>query len=77
MFDLASDPIEAHDVSESRPLITTVLRAALDKWRRQQLAYYHFPMYYASHYPPRPPKLGDVCIELGISVKEVLAVTEL
>ena len=76
LFDLASDPNEAHDASESHPLITTVLRAALKKWRRQQLAYYHFSMYYASHYPPRPPKLGDVCIELGISVEEVLAAME-
>ncbi len=76
LFDLRSDPIEAEDVSESQPLITTVLRAALDKWRRQQLAYYHFPMYYARYYPPQPPKLGDVCAELGISLKEVLAAAE-
>jgi arylsulfatase A-like enzyme len=76
LFDLASDPNEAHDASESHPLITTVLRTALKKWRRQQLAYYHFSMYYASYYPPQPPKLGDVCIELGISVEEVLAAVE-
>ena len=60
LYDVHNDPSESHDLSDSEPLMVQRLRAAVDLWRKQQLAYYHFPMYYLHFYPPLPPKWSEV-----------------
>ena len=57
LFDVVADPGEARDLVAARPAVAALLRDLLASWRRRQLAYYHFPAYYRSYYPPRPPRL--------------------
>jgi arylsulfatase A-like enzyme len=56
LFDLAGDPGETTDLSRAKPELTNQLRDLVATWRRNQLAYYHFPQYYQNYYPPRPPR---------------------
>ena len=56
LYDLETDPGETIDVSAANPATTDRLRHVLSSWRRRQLAYYHYPMYYQNYYPPQPPK---------------------
>jgi arylsulfatase A-like enzyme len=60
LYDLKTDPEETEDLSESDPAQFGRLRAAVALWRRQQLAYYHYPFYYQNYHPPRPPRLADL-----------------
>jgi len=59
LFDLETDPEEATDVASEHPQIAQRLSQAVRDWRKRQLAYYHFPIYYRTHYPPAPPRLHD------------------
>jgi len=55
LYDLAADPGEARDVHAREPSLTAKLARLLGEWRRRQLAYYHFPMYFEHYYPPTAP----------------------
>jgi arylsulfatase A-like enzyme len=55
LYDLASDPGEARDLHAWKPAVVAELSRLLDRWRRRQLAYYHFPNYYEKYYPPPAP----------------------
>ena len=55
LFDVEIDPDESNDLSTQRPELMRSLRETVQTWRRRQLAYYHFPMYYESYFPPLPP----------------------
>jgi len=59
LYDLQSDPQTLDDVALQHPLVSAGLRAVLVTWRQRQLAYYHFPFYYESYYPPQPPQWSD------------------
>jgi arylsulfatase A-like enzyme len=63
LHDLANDPGEAQDVSESCPDLARELNDVLRTWRARQLAYYHFPQYYLAAYPPAPPRASDALVE--------------
>jgi arylsulfatase A-like enzyme len=61
LFDVVNDPLQTRDLLAEQPAAASRLRACLERWRQQQLAYYHFPAYYLNYFPPAPPKLsGDV-----------------
>jgi len=62
LFDLQSDPEESKDLASEHTEIAGRLSQAVRGWRKRQLAYYHFPTYYRTYYPPAPPRLP----ELGI-----------
>ena len=53
LFDLQNDPHESRDVAQEHSELVKQLQQDLLTWRRQQLAYYHFPFYYQKYYPPR------------------------
>jgi arylsulfatase A-like enzyme len=55
LFDVQTDPGEANDLCGRRPQLADSLRRVLATWRRRQLAYYRFPMYYERYFPPAPP----------------------
>ena len=55
LFDVEIDPDESNDLSAQRPKLMRSLRETVQTWRRRQLAYYHFPMYYERYFPPLPP----------------------
>ncbi len=55
LIDIQEDPAESHDLSAQFPELARTLQRALVHWREQQLAYYHYPMYYRSYFPPSPP----------------------
>jgi arylsulfatase A-like enzyme len=54
LFDVETDPGETDDLTARRPELTHSLREVLQTWRRRQLAYYQFPMYYEHYFPPLP-----------------------
>jgi arylsulfatase A-like enzyme len=56
LFDLAGDPGETTDLAQAKPELAGRLRDLIATWRRNQLAYYHFPQYYRNYYPPQPPR---------------------
>ena len=55
LFDVETDPGEMDDLTARRPELAQTLREVLQTWRRRQLAYYQFPMYYERYFPPMPP----------------------
>lgn len=55
LFDVKTDPGETNDLCGRRPQLAASLRQVLMTWRRRQLAYYRFPMYYERYFPPMPP----------------------
>lgn len=55
LYDLAVDPGETRDVSETEPVIARNLERLLAFWRSRQLAYYHYPIYFENYYPPPAP----------------------
>jgi arylsulfatase A-like enzyme len=55
LFDVETDPDEMDELSARRPQLTRSLREIVLTWRRRQLAYYRFPMYYERYFPPSPP----------------------
>jgi arylsulfatase A-like enzyme len=57
--DVLHDPLQSENLFDQRPTLGGQLRSALEKWREQQLAYYHFPAYYLNYYPPQPPVWMD------------------
>jgi arylsulfatase A-like enzyme len=59
LFDVETDPGENDDLSTRQPELTQSLRHVLETWRRRQLAYYGFPMYYERYFPPLPPTLSN------------------
>lgn len=63
LHDLAIDPGESRDISEEHPELTRELRSVLSAWRSRQLAYYHFPQYYLSSYPPAPPRVSAALLD--------------
>jgi len=54
LADLSVDPLEQKNLVGAEPAIATRLRHALDTWRERQLAYYAFPFYYKTYWPPAP-----------------------
>ncbi len=58
LYDLQSDPTESRDTTAEQPELAASLADVLARWRRRQLAYYHYPQYYGRFYPPRPPKIN-------------------
>jgi arylsulfatase A-like enzyme len=60
LYDLASDPDESSDVYVKNPEVAASLGRLLETWRRQQLAYYNYPMYYLRFYPPAAPQIADL-----------------
>ena len=65
LHDLASEAGESVDVSAANPAMASQLRGVLLTWRRRQLAYYHYPMYYQNYFPPRPPRLPPALTNVG------------
>jgi arylsulfatase A-like enzyme len=65
LYDVALDPGQRHDLAAERPELAQRLREALRRWRAQQLAYYHFPTYYLSYYPPAPPRWDEIATPQG------------
>ncbi len=65
LFDVEHDPGEQHNLISSEPELSARLQWALATWRQQQLAYYHYPAYYLSYYPPAPPRWDDTQHALG------------
>ena len=59
LFDVESDPGEADELSARYPGLLRSLRDITQMWRRRQLAYYRFPMYYEHYLPPSPPTLNS------------------
>jgi arylsulfatase A-like enzyme len=55
LYDLQADPSESKNLLADDPARANQLRAVLASWRDRQLAYYHYPNYYRSFYPPQPP----------------------
>ncbi len=55
LYDVETDPHEDNELSARRPEVMQTLRSILQTWRRRQLAYYQFSMYYGHYYPPSPP----------------------
>lgn len=55
LYDIEMDPSESLDVSDKYPELVTNLANRLAIWRRNQLAYYHYPTYYLRYFPPSPP----------------------
>lgn len=55
LFDVETDPGETKDLSLQQPQLAHLLHQTLETWRRRQLAYYRFPMYYGRYFPPLPP----------------------
>jgi arylsulfatase A-like enzyme len=56
LYDIEQDRSESIDVQRQHPELARQLREQLDRWRRQQLAYYHYPEYYLRYYPPLAPR---------------------
>jgi arylsulfatase A-like enzyme len=56
LFDVVNDPGETIDLAQTKPELARQLRELVTIWRRNQLAYYHFPQYYQNYYPPRAPR---------------------
>ncbi len=54
LYDLVRDPNENCDVSRASAL-TGSLRDLHTRWRKNQLAFYHYPFYFEKYYPPLPP----------------------
>jgi arylsulfatase A-like enzyme len=57
LFDLTDDPGETRNLNAAEPERARALRSVLFRWRANQLAYYHYPFYYTSYYPPPAPLL--------------------
>jgi arylsulfatase A-like enzyme len=57
LADVRKDPLERWNLAEVEPAVARRLRAALDAWRDRQLAYYAFPFYYRTYWPPPAPSL--------------------
>lgn len=55
--DIINDPGETQNFADEHPEIASRLSNVLNRWRKRQLAYYHFPAYYENYFPPRPPRL--------------------
>jgi arylsulfatase A-like enzyme len=62
LHDLLHDPWQQDDVSRRFPRIKRQLSRTLRQWRQRQLAYYKFPEYYLSYYPPPPPR-SDLSVD--------------
>ena len=52
LFDLANDRQESRNLLHVQPEMADKLTEMLLEWRHKQLAYYHFPYYYANFFPP-------------------------
>jgi len=72
LYDLENDPTESTDVSNRYPLIRKALSRAVEQWEKEQLAYYNFASYYRDFYPPKQPKIEEVCEAAGIDFGELL-----
>lgn len=70
LHDLATDPTESKDVTEDYPELGQHLRDVLHAWRGRQLAYYHFPQYYLSAYPPQPPKASAALVQAAALARQ-------
>ncbi len=55
LYDLQVDPTESTDIASTHSELTSQLLVALQLWRSNQLAYYHYPAYYTKFYPPPAP----------------------
>lgn len=55
LYDLEADPFEQTNLASKHPGLANELANVLALWRKRQLAYYHFPLYSASYYPPQAP----------------------
>jgi arylsulfatase A-like enzyme len=68
LFDVVADPNETVDLVQQQPQLADSLRQILETWRRRQLAYYRFPMYYERYFPPSPPGVNSV-LTTGIAAE--------
>jgi arylsulfatase A-like enzyme len=68
LFDVVADPNETIDLVQQQPQLADSLRQILETWRRRQLAYYRFPMYYERYFPPSPPGVNSV-LTTGIAAE--------
>jgi arylsulfatase A-like enzyme len=57
LADVTADPREQRNLVDAEPAVARRLRDALDAWRDRQLAYYAFPFYYRTYWPPAAPSL--------------------
>jgi hypothetical protein len=55
LHDIEVDPGETRDIAAEHLSLTIGLNEVLQRWRGQQLAYYHYPAYFQSFFPPRAP----------------------
>lgn len=70
VYDLEKDPAEEINLFDRSSPLSKLLRETHLKWRKRQLAYYHFPAYYRFYYPPRPPGItAEQAIEAAIPGK--------
>jgi arylsulfatase A-like enzyme len=56
LHDVVDDPWQERDLLATQPQLAGRLQQLLQQWRQQQLAYYHFPLYYLNYFPPAPPR---------------------
>jgi arylsulfatase A-like enzyme len=54
LSDVVEDPRDERNVIGDHPEIASRLRSAVDEWKARQLAYYAFPFYFLSYWPPAP-----------------------
>lgn len=69
LHDLALDSTESRDISEANPELARELRDVLHSWRSRQLAYYHYPQYYLSAYPPQPPRASAALVHAAAAAR--------
>ncbi|MCA9150469.1 MAG: sulfatase [Planctomycetales bacterium] len=62
LFDVVDDPRQQHDLIDTQRDLADELREVLSQWRSRQLAYYHYPNYYLSYFPPQPPRWEEAAV---------------
>ena len=55
LYDVKKDPRETHDITSEQSKLAEYLGKTLTMWRERQLAYYHYPNYYTTAFPPKSP----------------------
>lgn len=60
LFDIEKDPGERTDIMDDQPKLASYLHTTLKEWRERQLAYYHYPDYFTTSFPPKAPRWHPV-----------------
>lgn len=55
LHDVIDDPLQSENLIDQYPELADQLKQLLEEYRLDQLAYYHFPNYHLTYYPPQPP----------------------